>query len=71
MSDAKAPLTVSCPCCNATVAWVKTNPNLPFCSERCRNQDFVAWANEENIMPGNSMYDDLLSDDLINSEGDF
>lgn len=58
------PLTVECPACGTALKWSQTNPNRPFCSESCRNKDFVAWANEENVVPGNSMYDDLLSDDL-------
>lgn len=56
--------TVNCPTCQTAVKWSQDNPNRPFCSERCRNQDFVAWANEENRVPGNQMYDDLLSGDL-------
>ncbi|MEE8058628.1 MAG: DNA gyrase inhibitor YacG [Pseudomonadales bacterium] len=55
---------VRCPVCNTKTAWSTNNTNRPFCSERCRNKDFVAWANEENVMAGDSDYDDVLSDDL-------
>ena len=60
----KAVASVSCPACKASVAWVTENTFRPFCSESCKNKDFVAWANEENLIGGNSMYDDLLSGDM-------
>ena len=63
MSDQKT-LFISCPACKTRIEWSAQNPNRPFCSERCRNKDFVAWANEENKMAGNAIYDDLLSNDL-------
>ena len=56
---------VQCPACKAELEWTQENPNRPFCSERCRNLDFVAWANEENIVPGNPVYDDVLSEELM------
>lgn len=55
---------VQCPNCKTPIKWSEDNENRPFCSESCRNKDFIAWANEENIMAGNSVYDDVLSDDL-------
>ena len=58
---------VPCPVCQTETQWTTNNPNRPFCSERCRNKDFVGWANEEHMMAGNSVYDDLLSDDLNTS----
>ena len=39
--------TVPCPRCNKAVAWTKDNEFRPFCSDRCKNIDFGAWANEE------------------------
>ncbi len=56
--------TVKCPTCKTLITWTKNNPHRPFCSECCRNKDFVAWANEENVMEGNSLYEDLMSEDL-------
>jgi endogenous inhibitor of DNA gyrase (YacG/DUF329 family) len=44
--------------------WSSDNPNRPFCSESCRNKDFIAWSEEENRLAGSSTYDDLLSGDL-------
>jgi len=58
------PLTVPCPGCGARVVWSRENPNRPFCSERCRNQDFIAWANQSQVINGENDYDDLLSEDL-------
>lgn len=60
-SDAK---WIDCPACQAKVKWSSTDPNRPFCSDRCKNLDFVGWANEEKKMAGNSVYDDVLSNDL-------
>lgn len=60
---------VNCPTCQAPVVWSTDNPHRPFCSERCRNKDFVAWANEDNTIAGNSTYDDYLSEDLLKGGG--
>ena len=38
--------TVNCPTCEAPVEWGPQSPNRPFCSERCKNMDFGAWADE-------------------------
>ena len=38
---------VPCPRCEKLLAWSKDNAYRPFCSERCKNLDFGAWANEE------------------------
>ena len=58
------PTYVDCPGCKAKVEWSTDNPNRPFCSEQCRNKDFIAWANEEKVLEGNSVYDEILSNDL-------
>lgn len=62
MSDDRQ-LIVKCPSCRAEVAWKQQNVHRPFCSERCRNRDFIGWASEEHRIGGDSSYDDLLSDD--------
>lgn len=54
----------NCPNCQTALEWNNKNPHRPFCSEQCRNRDLIAWANEENRLPGNTLYDDVLSDDL-------
>jgi hypothetical protein len=58
------PLRVKCPTCGTEIEWTTSNPNRPFCSERCKNKDFIAWANEEQVMGGSAEYDDVLSEDL-------
>lgn len=63
MPDKKA-LTIKCPSCGTKTIWSKDNFHRPFCSEQCRNKDFIGWANEEKVIEGNSLYDDLLSGDL-------
>lgn len=54
---------VTCPHCRKPVTWSSTNPNRPFCSERCRLIDFGSWANESNRIAGDD-HDDLLSEDF-------
>ena len=60
----KPPLQVTCPGCAAAVAWSEENPERPFCSSRCKAADFIAWANEEQIITGDADYDDVLSEDI-------
>jgi endogenous inhibitor of DNA gyrase (YacG/DUF329 family) len=37
---------VACPACRGPSRYAVDNPNRPFCSERCKNHDFGAWASE-------------------------
>ena len=37
---------VDCPGCGGPSLYRADNPWRPFCSERCRNLDFGAWASE-------------------------
>lgn len=64
MNESEKPLVVKCPACATEIIWSKENPHRPFCSERCRNKDFIDWAKEEHRIGGDNSYDDLLSDDL-------
>ena len=41
-----APRVVRCPGCGAPCAYAVENPFRPFCSARCKNNDFGAWASE-------------------------
>ncbi len=59
-------LWVDCPNCKTKTAWNKDNAFRPFCSQRCRDADFIQWANEEHVMEGQSSYDDVMSDDISN-----
>lgn len=56
---------VNCPNCKTPVAWNKENSFRPFCSEQCKNIDFIGWANEEKSIPGSSEYDEMMSE-LLN-----
>lgn len=42
---------VRCPCCGGPSAYAPENPFRPFCSERCKNMDFGAWATESYRVP--------------------
>jgi endogenous inhibitor of DNA gyrase (YacG/DUF329 family) len=37
---------VPCPTCKGESLYDASNPFRPFCSERCKNMDFGAWADE-------------------------
>lgn len=38
---------VPCPTCGQDAVYAGSNPWRPFCSQRCRNVDLGAWANED------------------------
>lgn len=59
-----SPTKIPCPNCKVEQVWSNDNPWRPFCSEQCKNHDFVAWANEEHVIGGNSLFDDLMSEDM-------
>ncbi len=60
---------IACPQCKKPTAYNQSNPARPFCSKRCKDADFIGWSNEEKVIHGNSLYDDLLSGDLQSPEG--
>lgn len=37
---------VRCPTCGGDSVYATANPHRPFCSARCKNRDFGAWASE-------------------------
>jgi endogenous inhibitor of DNA gyrase (YacG/DUF329 family) len=37
---------VDCPGCKGPSLYSPDNPYRPFCSQRCKNHDFGAWATE-------------------------
>jgi endogenous inhibitor of DNA gyrase (YacG/DUF329 family) len=59
---APAPRQVICPQCKGAAVYAPSNPFRPFCSERCKNVDLGAWANEEFRMPDNTAPEDQLTD---------
>ena len=38
---------VDCPTCGKKVEWSAKNPFRPFCSDRCKQIDLGAWAEEK------------------------
>jgi len=51
MSEQRPITVVSCPACGKAVEWRPEYPYRPFCSERCKQIDLGAWANEEYRVP--------------------
>ena len=45
-AGAQRPRIVRCPTCKGESIFAPENPARPFCSQRCRNNDFGAWASE-------------------------
>lgn len=43
---------VDCPTCGKKVEWLDTNKYRPFCSDRCKQIDLGAWAEEKYVIPG-------------------
>lgn len=58
----KPALTVDCPNCQQSIEWTDQYPERPFCSTRCKNNDFIDWANEEQRIAGSPNYDDIFSE---------
>ncbi|WP_084362269.1 DNA gyrase inhibitor YacG [Caldimonas taiwanensis] len=52
------PRTVRCPACGGPSQYAPDNPYRPFCSERCKNLDFGAWASERYRVPAPSQASD-------------
>lgn len=45
---------VKCPVCGKDVEWKEDNAYRPFCSERCKQIDLGAWAEEQYKVPGSA-----------------
>ena len=61
---AETPRIVRCPTCSASSRWDDSNPDRPFCSERCKLIDLGAWADESHRIPGNEVVDEMMSEDM-------
>ena len=60
MSEPSAkPKHVKCPTCGGPSLFSSQNAYRPFCSERCKNMDFGAWASESFRMPAKDTGDEL------------
>ena len=60
-------LNVTCPTCKGSSRYAADNPYRPFCSERCKNVDFGAWASESfrvEMDPPADPFNDLTPPDL-------
>lgn len=56
------PRIVACPTCGKDVRWEAESRYRPFCSERCRQIDLGAWANEEYRVASAAPPDDFNPD---------
>ena len=54
---------VPCPTCKGDSVYAESNPYRPFCSERCKNADFGAWASEGFRMPADVEPDEPMQGD--------
>jgi len=59
---------ITCPSCGQACKYGPSNPTRPFCSPRCRNADFGAWAHEAYRIakpagPADGVDDDDLPDE--------
>ena len=54
---------VACPKCARDSVFAPSNRYRPFCSERCRNIDLGAWANENYKISVAEPVDDFENDD--------
>ena len=58
-----APRIVTCPGCQGPSVFAAGNRFRPFCSERCKNHDFGAWASEGYRVETAPSSDDSEPDD--------
>ncbi|MBC3935203.1 DNA gyrase inhibitor YacG [Undibacterium rugosum] len=49
---------VNCPTCQAKVAWTPDSTWRPFCSDRCKQIDLGAWAEEKYTIPAVNLPED-------------
>ena len=64
MKTSKKPLKIQCPGCGESLVWDPDSPFRPFCSQRCKDADFIGWAHETHRISGDDDYDDLFSGDI-------
>lgn len=53
---------VDCPTCCTKVEWSEISKFRPFCSNRCKQIDLGAWAEEKYVIPVVNPLDDLDED---------
>jgi uncharacterized protein len=68
LNDASFPTRiVRCPGCGGESLYAPSNPSRPFCSARCRNNDFGAWASDSYAIEAGPGAEDPGSDDDENN----
>lgn len=55
---------VHCPSCGKKVEWIEANKYRPFCSERCKQIDLGAWAEEKYKIAGRPPEEEQDPDEL-------
>ena len=61
--------TVRCPGCGAACVYAVENPYRPFCSARCKNHDFGAWASERFSVAADAAADAGVDSALPGDDG--
>ena len=54
---------VECPTCGEKVSWTEDNHFRPFCSNRCKQIDLGAWAEEKYVIPAVNLPQDVDNPD--------
>jgi endogenous inhibitor of DNA gyrase (YacG/DUF329 family) len=62
-ADSAVDKIVVCPVCKGDSVYAPRNAYRPFCSQRCKNIDFGAWASEGFRMPVDTPPDDAAYGD--------
>lgn len=63
-------MKVKCPTCSKPVEWIESEKYKPFCSERCKLIDLGEWAAERHAIPGKSVEEELMSEELKHLDSD-
>ena len=54
---------VNCPTCGKKVEWTEASKYRPFCSDRCKQIDLGAWAEEKYVIPSTGPEQDPEDED--------
>jgi len=63
MATSSAKRIVTCPTCQGDSIYAPENPYRPFCSDRCKNVDFGAWASDSYRVEARPTTADLDADE--------
>ncbi len=59
------PRTIRCPGCGGPSVYSSANAYRPFCSPRCKNLDFGAWASERYGVAADEPKDPAIEVDAV------